>query len=155
MFLASEVVLRNTSYADLESAAATWCSPGSKAGRGRDDLPAAAQGRAPQRHPRPRDRALHERGLAKLDGHLLQTAPGDEAAALESLVEQGEHGVDKTAVILVGERLATSPGALTAAAQLRLPAPVPELAWVPRRAGRGAVETGCLPNLLRCCSGVA
>ena len=38
------------------------------------------------------------------------TRPGDEAAALDALVEQGEHGVDKHAVILVGERLATVAG---------------------------------------------
>jgi NADH-quinone oxidoreductase subunit G len=51
-------------------------------------------------------------------------------------------------VILVGERLATSPGALTAAAELAARTGA-ALAWVPRRAGdRGAVETGCLPTLL-------
>ena len=52
------------------------------------------------------------------------------------------------AVILVGERLATVPGALAAAADLARRTGA-RLAWVPRRAGdRGAVETGCLPNLL-------
>ena len=53
-----------------------------------------------------------------------------------------------TGVILVGERMATVPGALTAAARLARTTGA-KLAWVPRRAGdRGAVETGCLPNLL-------
>ena len=51
-------------------------------------------------------------------------------------------------MILVGERLATSPGALSAAAALAAKTGA-RLAWVPRRAGdRGAIETGCLPNLL-------
>ena len=78
----------------------------------------------------------------------FRTAPGAEAAALEALVDQGEHGIDSTAVILVGERLATVPGALSAAAGLAAKTGA-RLAWVPRRAGdRGAVETGCLPNLL-------
>jgi NADH-quinone oxidoreductase subunit G len=51
-------------------------------------------------------------------------------------------------VILVGERMATVPGALTAVARLARTSGA-KLAWVPRRAGdRGAVETGCLPTLL-------
>lgn len=85
------------------------------------------------------------RGLGKMAGELIQTAPGDEVAAIEGL---GDRGVDSTAVILVGERLATVPGALSAAAALAARTGA-RLAWVPRRAGdRGAVETGCLPNLL-------
>jgi NADH-quinone oxidoreductase subunit G len=88
------------------------------------------------------------RGLRKLGARLVPTAPGGEATALESLVEQSEYGIDKTAVILVGERLATVPGALGAAATLARRTGA-RLAWVPRRAGdRGAVEAGCLPNLL-------
>jgi NADH-quinone oxidoreductase subunit G len=83
-----------------------------------------------------------------MGGHLVATAPGDEPAALDSLVEHGEFGIDGNAVILVGERLATVPGALTAAATLARRTGA-RLAWVPRRAGdRGALETGCLPNLL-------
>jgi NADH-quinone oxidoreductase subunit G len=83
-----------------------------------------------------------------MNGQLLPTAPGAEAAALDALVEQGEFGIDRTAVILVGDRLATSPGALTAAVSLAKKTGA-RLAWVPRRAGdRGAVETGCLPTLL-------
>jgi NADH-quinone oxidoreductase subunit G len=86
------------------------------------------------------------RGLRKLNGTLLQTAPGDEAAALADL-ETG-HGIDSTAVILLGERLATSPGAFAAAVALAGKTGA-RLAWVPRRAGdRGAVEAGALPNLL-------
>jgi NADH-quinone oxidoreductase subunit G len=52
------------------------------------------------------------------------------------------------AVILVGERLAEVPGALSAAARLARHTGA-RLAWIPRRAGeRGAIEAGALPNLL-------
>ncbi len=52
------------------------------------------------------------------------------------------------AVIMVGERLATAPGGLSAAARLA-DATGARLAWVPRRAGeRGALEAGALPGLL-------
>jgi NADH-quinone oxidoreductase subunit G len=51
-------------------------------------------------------------------------------------------------VVLVGERLATVPGALSAAAALAASTGA-RLAWVPRRAGeRAALETGALPSLL-------
>lgn len=84
------------------------------------------------------------RGLAKLAARLVPTAPGDEPAALQALA--GE--LDATSVLLVGERLATIPGALTAAAEVAASSGA-RLAWVPRRAGdRGAIEAGCLPTLL-------
>ena len=86
------------------------------------------------------------RGLRKLNGTLVPTAPGEEAASLADL-ETGS-GIDATSVILLGERLATSPGAYAAAVALAGKTGA-RLAWVPRRAGdRGAVEAGCLPNLL-------
>jgi NADH-quinone oxidoreductase subunit G len=51
-------------------------------------------------------------------------------------------------VILVGERMASSAGALTAAMRLAERSGA-RLAWVPRRAGeRGAVDAGALPTLL-------
>jgi len=87
------------------------------------------------------------RGLAKMSGRLLQTAPGGEAAALDSLRES-EPLRAAGAVIMVGERLAAIPGALSAAIRLadRTGA---RLVWVPRRAGdRGALEAGALPQLL-------
>ena len=88
------------------------------------------------------------RGLRKLSGRLVPTVPGTEPEAIRSLLEQSEYGVDSAAVVLVGERLAAVPGALTAAAELAAKSGA-RLAWVPRRAGdRGAVEAGCLPNLL-------
>ncbi|AKK26756.1 NADH-quinone oxidoreductase subunit G [Mycobacterium sp. EPa45] len=83
-------------------------------------------------------------GSEKLSARVVLTAPGQEAPALDALADD----VPPEAIILVGERLATSPGALSAATRLadRTGA---RLAWIPRRAGdRGAVETGCLPNLL-------
>ncbi|KAB2808277.1 NADH-quinone oxidoreductase subunit G [Pimelobacter simplex] len=84
------------------------------------------------------------RGLDKLSGRLVPTVPGTEPAALRELA--GE--LDATSVLLVGERLAVVPGALSAAAEVAA-ATGARLAWVPRRAGdRGAIEAGCLPTLL-------
>jgi NADH-quinone oxidoreductase subunit G len=52
------------------------------------------------------------------------------------------------AIILVGERLAEVPGALSAAARLAGTTGA-RLAWIPRRAGeRGAIEAGAMPGLL-------
>ncbi len=88
------------------------------------------------------------RGLAKMDGTLIRTAPGAEATALEALAHDGEVALDGGGIILVGERLAAVPGALSAALALAGTTGA-RLAWVPRRAGeRGAVEAGCLPQLL-------
>jgi NADH-quinone oxidoreductase subunit G len=87
------------------------------------------------------------RGLRKMGGRLLPTVPGQEAAALDAVAENGEVALDGGGLVLVGERLATVPGALTAAVRLAQTTGA-RLAWVPRRAGdRGAVEAGCLPNL--------
>lgn len=87
------------------------------------------------------------RGLAKMNGRLVAAAPGAEVEAIESL-KDAEHGITKDAIVLVGERLAQTHGALTAAVALAASTGA-RLAWVPRRAGdRGAVEAGALPNLL-------
>jgi NADH-quinone oxidoreductase subunit G len=92
--------------------------------------------------------ARASRGLYKLDGGLLATLPGDEAAAIAAVAENGDVALDSGGVVLVGERLAAVPGALSAAAQLARRTGA-RLAWVPRRAGeRGAVEMGLLPGLL-------
>jgi NADH-quinone oxidoreductase subunit G len=93
--------------------------------------------------------ALASNGLAKLSGSLLPTAPGGEAAALAQLPEDVTAALQQQgAVIMVGERLAEVPGALSAAARLASQTGA-KLAWVPRRAGeRGAIEAGALPNLL-------
>ncbi len=88
------------------------------------------------------------RGLAKMHGTLLRTAPGAEVSAIEAVANDGEVALDGGGLILVGERLASVPGALSAALTLSRTTGA-RLAWVPRRAGeRGAVEAGCLPNLL-------
>ncbi|WP_418277933.1 NADH-quinone oxidoreductase subunit G [Isoptericola jiangsuensis] len=106
------------------------------------------------------------RGLARLDGTLLPGAPGTEAEWLGTLAAQAagdlvpadadrERLADVAgalsadgAVVLVGERLASAPGAYAAA--LRLAAATgARIAWIPRRAGeRGGVEAGLLPGLL-------
>ncbi|MCV7358844.1 NADH-quinone oxidoreductase subunit G [Mycolicibacterium fluoranthenivorans] len=84
------------------------------------------------------------RGLTKLGGRLVSAAPGDEAAALDGLRAELPSG----SIILVGERLATSPGAYTAAVRLAEVTGA-RIGWVPRRAGdRGALEAGAAPNLL-------
>lgn len=86
------------------------------------------------------------RGSRKLGATLVPTAPGDEAASLVRLTEQGT--IDEDTVILVGERAATAPGALATVIDLCRTRDA-RMAWVPRRAGEvGAVEAGCLPTLL-------
>jgi NADH-quinone oxidoreductase subunit G len=95
------------------------------------------------------------RGLAKLDAELVLAAPGSEADVLGALSAGDQRVRDITdalsaagAVILVGERLATVPGALSAVARVA-EASGARLAWIPRRAGeRGALEAGALPHLL-------
>ncbi|MGZ8803415.1 MAG: NADH-quinone oxidoreductase subunit G, partial [Mycobacterium sp.] len=87
------------------------------------------------------------RSLTKLSAGLIRSVPGGEAAALDDLADNELLSL-RGSLILVGERLATSPGALSAAGRLAHSTGA-RLAWVPRRAGeRGAVESGALPNLL-------
>ncbi|WP_329118802.1 NADH-quinone oxidoreductase subunit G [Streptomyces sp. NBC_01465] len=98
------------------------------------------------------------RGLEKAGGVLLPAAPGTETEWLDAL--SGGVGLDdggqtaaealrtEGAVIVVGERLAAVPGALTAAVRTAT-ATGATLVWIPRRAGeRGAVEAGAIPSLL-------
>ncbi|SDU09175.1 NADH-quinone oxidoreductase subunit G [Jiangella alkaliphila] len=95
------------------------------------------------------------RGLKKAGGTLLPAAPGTEPEILNAVTlgddrvaYLGEALRQKGAVILVGSRLATIPGALSAAARVATVTGA-RLAWVPRRAGeRGALEAGALPTLL-------
>jgi NADH-quinone oxidoreductase subunit G len=82
------------------------------------------------------------RGLTKLSGTLIPTSPGGEADALDALE------LPPGSVLLVGERLAEVPGALTAAVRAAERTGA-RLAWIPRRAGdRGAVDAGLLPGTL-------
>ncbi|MCX2969754.1 MULTISPECIES: NADH-quinone oxidoreductase subunit G [Streptomyces] len=99
------------------------------------------------------------RGLAKAGGTLLPAAPGTETEWLDALAggvgletdtarEAAEALRADGAVIIVGERLAGVPGALTAAVRTAT-ATGARLVWIPRRAGeRGAIEAGALPGLL-------
>ena len=90
------------------------------------------------------------RSLDKMFGRLIKTVPGNEPSTLDGLAtgEVGELLSTPGAVIMVGERLATVPGGLSAAARLA-DSTGARLAWVPRRAGeRGALEAGALPALL-------
>lgn len=98
------------------------------------------------------------RGLTKLNGTLIPSAPGTEAEVLRALADgvTGDGAAARAAqaletpgaIVLVGERLATVPGALSAAAALAASAGA-RVAWVPRRAGeRGALEAGALSSML-------
>jgi NADH-quinone oxidoreductase subunit G len=85
-------------------------------------------------------------------GTLLSCPPGGEAAAVAGLAR---HAADvhealrgAGAVILVGERAAEVPGLFSALLELAGSTGA-RIAWIPRRAGeRGALDTGCVPNLL-------
>jgi len=88
------------------------------------------------------------RGLQKLGAKLARVIPGEEAQVLREHDTVAEALSAPGAVLIVGERLASVPGGLTAAAEVAARTGA-KLAWVPRRAGdRGAVDAGCLPNLL-------
>ncbi|BBX99676.1 NADH-quinone oxidoreductase subunit G [Mycobacterium seoulense] len=150
-FLASRIAgRRDVSYADLESAPVVLLVGFEP----EDESPivflrlrkAARKHRLPVYAVAP----FATRALVKMSGRLIKTAPGAEAAALDGLAtgEVGDLLSTAGAVILVGERLATVPGGLSAAARLA-DATGARLAWVPRRAGeRGALEAGALPALL-------
>ena len=148
-FLASEVVLRQgATYADLESANSVLLvglEPEDEAGT------VFLRLRKANRHHRTRVWSVAPfatNGLRKMGGTLIAARPGTEADVVAGLTHDGDVELDSAGVILVGERMATVPGALTAVAHLARTSGA-KLAWVPRRAGdRGAVETGCLPNLL-------
>jgi NADH-quinone oxidoreductase subunit G len=90
------------------------------------------------------------RGLTKLSATLLRAVPGEEPFLLDNLIygELADLLRQPGAVIMVGERLGTIAGGLSAATRLADQTGA-RLAWVPRRAGeRGALEAGALPNLL-------
>ena len=88
------------------------------------------------------------RGSVKVGARLIPTTPGAEVEVLDNLVNTDGLTLDADTVILVGERAALSSGCLTAVAKLAA-ATGAKFAWVPRRAGDvGAVDAGCLPNLL-------
>ena len=80
-------------------------------------------------------------GLAKMKGTLLTAGPREEVSAIASAATH----LSGESVILVGERAAQTPGALSAVAELVAKTGA-KLAWIPRRAGdRGALDAGLLP----------
>ena len=93
--------------------------------------------------------------LRKLWATPVLTVPGDEAAMLRAALsgdpaaaQLGTALRTPGAVVLVGERLAASPGALAALSELAASTGT-RVAWVPRRAGdRGALDAGAFPTLL-------
>ncbi|MBV1935656.1 NADH-quinone oxidoreductase subunit G [Streptomyces sp. BV286] len=98
------------------------------------------------------------RGLEKAGGTLLSAAPGTETEWLDALASgaglegEGAKAAEalraEGAVIVVGERLASVAGGLTAAVRAAS-ATGAQLVWIPRRAGeRGAIEAGAMPSLL-------
>ncbi|MDX6359240.1 MAG: NADH-quinone oxidoreductase subunit, partial [Nocardioidaceae bacterium] len=148
-FLAAEVVLRQgATYADLEAANSVLLvglEPEDEAGS------IFLRLRKANREHRTRVWSVAPfatNGLRKMGGTLIAARPGDEAEVVDGLAHEGDVEIDSAGVILVGERMATVPGALTAVARLARTTGA-KLAWVPRRAGdRGALEAGCLPTLL-------
>jgi NADH-quinone oxidoreductase subunit G len=83
------------------------------------------------------------RANQKLKAHVIKTTAGNEANEIINIA-----GLTDKSVILVGERLAESQGALSAARKIADSAGA-HLAWIPRRAGeRGALEAGAIGTLL-------
>ncbi|PIE99333.1 MAG: NADH-quinone oxidoreductase subunit G, partial [Propionibacterium sp.] len=78
------------------------------------------------------------RGSEKLNAEVISCPPGGEAEILASMQ------LSDDAIVLVGERAGVLPGLLSTVAAKGV-----RFAWIPRRAGdMGAIEAGCLPNLL-------
>ena len=81
------------------------------------------------------DAAFQSRGSKKLNAKLV-----NQISDISGLTDRS--------VVIVGERLAETPGALSAAVDLANMNNA-KLAWIPRRAGeRGAIEAGAIANLL-------
>jgi NADH-quinone oxidoreductase subunit G len=148
-FLAAEVVLRQgATYRDLDTANSVLL-----VGLEPEDESGTIFLRLRKAHREHRTRVwsvapFATNGLRKMGGSVIAARPGTEAEVVPGLAHREDVELGSTSVILVGERMATVPGALTAVARLARACGA-KLAWVPRRAGdRGALETGCLPNLL-------
>ncbi|WP_370327338.1 NADH-quinone oxidoreductase subunit G [Euzebya sp.] len=93
--------------------------------------------------------------LEEIAWQWIPTAPGGEADVLAALADRSADALDPITdvlgadtVVLAGERLSASPGALPAARDLAEGLGA-GFAWVPRRPGaRGAVEAGLMPGTL-------
>ncbi len=89
-------------------------------------------------------------GTSKMGARFIAATPGSEAEILDTLAagDPTYDGLAAGGVILVGERTAQVPGALSAALRLAERTGA-RLAWVPRRAGdRGALDMGVVGHLL-------
>lgn len=83
------------------------------------------------------------RGSKKLKAEVVKNIAGNEAQLISKI-----SGLTSKSVILIGERLCESTGALSAALSLAQSSNA-KLAWIPRRAGeRGALEAGAIGTLL-------
>lgn len=93
------------------------------------------------------------RGSQKLAANAVLAVPGEEVSAVEAISENGTNEalfeqLGDSAVILVGERAARTPGLLSATLELAKRTGA-KLQWVPRRSGdRAAIDAGLLPSLL-------
>ena len=150
-FLAASVAgVTDVTYADVEKApSVVLVGPGAGGGVP-DPLPAPAQGGTRKKKLQVTAVApFLSRGFEKLGadagrGRARRRGP----AAGHRRRPWRRRCAAPGALLIVGERLATVPGGLSAAAALAARTGA-KLAWVPRRAGdRGAVDAGCLPNLL-------
>ncbi len=101
--------------------------------------------------------AFASRAIERMNGMLLQAAPGTEGEIIDALTENAAEEHIKVAfdaissgdgIICVGERAAAIPGVLSAIVTLADRSGA-RVAWIPRRIGeRAGVETGTLPGLL-------
>jgi NADH-quinone oxidoreductase subunit G len=83
------------------------------------------------------------RGSEKLNATIIKMVPGNEVAAISAI-----NGLTGKSVVLIGERLSETPGALSAALEL-VNKSAAKLGYVPRRAGdTGAISAGAVANLL-------
>ncbi|MBO0845584.1 MAG: NADH-quinone oxidoreductase subunit G, partial [Nocardioides sp.] len=118
-FLAAEVVLRQgPTYADLEAANSVVL-----VGLEPEDEAGTIFLRLRKAHRKHRTRVwsvapYSSNGLRKMGGTLIATTPGTEAEVVAGLAHRDDVELDSASVILVGERMATVPGALTAVARL-------------------------------------
>lgn len=91
---------------------------------------------------------LYSLGSEKLSANWIKANAGSEAQAITGLDPEIVRHLDSKSIIFVGERAASSPGALSAVSQLGSQTGA-RIAWVPRRAGeRGALDAGALAGLL-------
>lgn len=89
-------------------------------------------------------------GTKKMRARFIPSAPGHESSILDALAagDPTFDGLCASGVILVGERAADCPGALSAVLRLAERTGA-RIAWIPRRAGdRGALDMGAVAGLL-------